>query len=159
MLCDAVTVADVEVRPAQMQDLGALIQLYAELAGDEASAAPGDLKGSKSTLEAILAQSGRHLLVGLSGEEVVGTADLVVVPNLTHRGTPWATVENVVVASSMRRQGIARALFAEIQEIARAAGCHKIGLLSGKHRTEAHVFYEQQGYRAVSEGFKLYFDR
>ena len=142
-----------------MQDLGALVQLYEELADGVKSAAPGDIEASRAALEAILAQSGRHLLVGLSGEEVVGTADMVIVPNLTHRGTPWAIVENVVVASSMRRQGIARALFAEIEEIARGAGCHKIGLLSGKHRTEAHPFYEEVGYRPVSEGFKLYFDR
>jgi GNAT superfamily N-acetyltransferase len=152
-------VATVEVRAAQMRDLGALVQLYTELADGDRSTAPGDLESSRAALEAIHAQSGRHLLVGLQGEDVVGTADLVVVPNLTHGGTPWGIVENVVVASSARRQGVARALFAEIEDIARAAGCHKIGLLSGKHRAEAHAFYEQVGYRPVAEGFKLYFDR
>ena len=91
--------------------------------------------------------------------EVVGTADLAVIENLTHHATPWGIVENVVVRDDMRRRGVGSALFAEIEKIARAANCHKVGLLSGKHRPEAHVFYEQAGYRPVAEGFKLYFDR
>jgi len=52
-----------------------------------------------------------------------------------------------------------RALFGEIERIARAAGCHKAGLLSGKQRTQAHNFYRSVGYEPVCEGFKLYFDR
>jgi hypothetical protein len=37
-------------------------------------------------------------------------------------------------------------------------GCHKVGLLSGKHRLEAHHFYRSMGFEAVAEGFKLYLD-
>lgn len=80
-------------------------------------------------------------------------------PNITHRGAPWGIVENVIVASAARRRGAARALFAEIERIARAAGCHKVGLLSGRQRTQAHDFYLGAGYEPVCEGFKLYFDR
>lgn len=90
---------------------------------------------------------------------IVGSADLAIMPNITHRGTPWGIVENVIVASSARRRGAARALFTEIERIARAAGCHKVGLLSGKQRAEAHDLYRSVGYEPVSEGFKLYFDR
>ena len=50
-------------------------------------------------------------------------------------------------------------MFDEIERIARTAKCHKVGLLSGKTRTDAHAFYRSVGYEAVSEGFKLYFDR
>ncbi len=151
--------AELEVREAQLADLDALVELYAELSEGVPSAAPGDLMSSRTALEAILEQSGRHLLVCLREGEVVGSADVVIVPNVTHRGTPWAIVENVVVALVARRQGIGRALFTRITELARDAGCHKIALLSGKHRPEAHVFYESLGYQAVAEGFKLYFDR
>jgi GNAT superfamily N-acetyltransferase len=82
----------------------------------------------------------------------------VVVPNLTHRGEPWAIVENVIVASAARRTGVGRALMARLIELARAAGCYKLQLLSGKHRAEAHAFYRSMGLDAVAEGFKIYFD-
>jgi ribosomal protein S18 acetylase RimI-like enzyme len=90
--------------------------------------------------------------------DVVGTADLVVVPNLTHRGEPWAVLENVIVTSSHQRMGVGSALLEHLIDVARAARCCKIQLLSGKHRTWAHEFYESMGFEAVAEGFKLYFD-
>ena len=147
------------MRAAKPEDLLALLDLYGELTEGTPSAAPGDPDIVRSALERVLAQTDRHLLVAVLDGRVVGTADLAIVPNITHRGTPWGVVENVVVASAERRQGVARALFAEIERIARAAECHKVGLLSGKARVEAHVFYRSVGYEAVAEGFKLYFDR
>jgi len=88
-----------------------------------------------------------------------GQDDLAIVLNITHRGTPWGIVENVVVTGAARRRGVARALFVEIERIARATGCHKVGLLSGNARVEAHSFYRSVGYEPVCEGFKLYLDR
>ncbi len=43
-------------------------------------------------------------------------------------------------------------------DLARAAGCCKVQLLSGKHRAEAHEFYRSLGLEPVAEGFKIYFD-
>ncbi len=150
---------EVEVRDATAADLDALIDLYAELTEATPSAAPGDRETSSAALELTLSHPGRHLLVARLDGRVVGSADLTIVPNITHRGTPWGLVENVIVASSARRRGAGRALFAEIESRARAAGCHKVGLLSGKHRPQAHHFYRSVGYEAVAEGFKLYLDR
>ncbi len=151
--------SDIEVRAAGPDDLESLLALYAELTEGTPSAATGNLKVSRAVLHRVLAEANRHLLVAVLDGCVVGTADLVIAPNLTHRGTPWGMVENVVVAWTARRLGAARALFGEIERIARAAGCHKVGLLSGKGRVEAHRFYRSVGYEPVSEGFKLYFDR
>ena len=49
-------------------------------------------------------------------------------------------------------------LFERLIEVARAAGCCKLQLISGKHRTGAHAFYRSVGMEAVAEGFKLYYD-
>jgi GNAT superfamily N-acetyltransferase len=152
-------VSEIVVRAAEPDDLPALLALYAELTNGTPSAAAGDPETSRAALERVLTQTGRHLLVAMLDGRVVGTADLAIVPNITHRGTPWGIVENVVVASASRRRGAARALFSEIERIARCAGCHKVGLLSGKGRVAAHRFYGSVGYEPVSEGFKLYFDR
>jgi GNAT superfamily N-acetyltransferase len=150
--------SEVHVRAARTGDLHALLDLYAELTDGTPSAAPGDPELSRAPLDDVLASTGRHLLVAVLDGEVVGSADLAVVPNITHRGTPWGIVENVVVASAARRRGAGRALFAEIEQIARRAGCHKVSLLSAKPRVEAHSFYRSVGYEPSCEGFKIYFD-
>jgi len=147
------------LREAKPEDLPDLLGLYAQLTQGTPSAAPGDESVSIAALNRVLQPRGRHLLVAVIDGEVVGTADLAVIDNVTHHGMPWGIVENVVVRDDLRRRGVARALLAEIEQIARAANCHKVGLLSGKHRLEAHALYEQAGYRPVAEGFKLYFDR
>jgi GNAT superfamily N-acetyltransferase len=150
--------ASVVVRRASESDLEALISLYHELAADKTTAAPGGRDSSESLLTEILADPRRELAVAVVDGQLVGTADLLVVPNLTHRGDPWAVVENVIVASSARRTGVGRALMTHLIELARAAGCYKLQLASGKHRTEAHEFYRSMGLNAVAEGFKIYFD-
>ncbi len=151
--------SEIQVRAATPYDLPALLALYDELTEGTPSAAPGDRETSRAALDRVLADPDRHLLVAVLDERVVGTADLAIVPNVTHRGTAWGIVENVVVASEARRSGVGRAIFGEIERIARAAGCHKVSLLSGKKRVEAHSFYRSVGYEPFSEGFKLYFDR
>jgi GNAT superfamily N-acetyltransferase len=146
------------VRQALPRDLGSLLTLYGELAGARATAAPGDASTSRSLLAQILADPTRHLAVAELDGQPAGTADLLVVTNLTHHGRPWAIVENVIVAESARRRGVGRALFEHLIGHARSAGCFKLQLLSGSQRVEAHQFYEEIGLQALAEGFRLYFD-
>jgi GNAT superfamily N-acetyltransferase len=148
----------VVVRRASRSDLSALLSLYEELAGDKLTAAPGDRAEAEPRLAEILADPRRELAVAILDGQLVGTADLLVVPNLTHRGEPWGIVENVIVTGAARRSGVGRALMSHLIERARADGCHKLQLLSGKHRTEAHELYRRMGLDAVAEGFKIYFD-
>lgn len=150
--------ASVVVRRASQSDLGALLSLYEELAGSKLTAAPGDHVSSEPLLAEILADSRRELAVALLDGQLVGTADLLLVPNLTHRGEPWAIVENVIVAGSARRTGVGTALMGHLVALARSAGCCKLQLVSGKHRAQAHAFYRSMGLDAVAEGFKIYFD-
>jgi len=148
----------VQVRRATQSDLPALLSLYDELAGSRLTAAPSDPESSAPALEEILGDPRRELAVAVLNGRLVGTADLLMVANLTHRGEPWAIVENVIVASSARRIGIGKALMEHVIEQARSAGCCKLQLISGKHRTDAHAFYADVGLSAVAEGFKIYFD-
>jgi predicted nuclease with RNAse H fold/GNAT superfamily N-acetyltransferase len=157
-LRETVEAARVVVRGASQSDLDALLSLYRELAGDQATAAPGDRHSSESLLARILADPRRELAVAVVDGEVVGTADLLVVANLTYHGDPWAIVENVIVASTARRMGVGRALMKHLIELARAAGCCRLQLISGRHRSEAHELYRGMGLSAVAEGFKIYFD-
>jgi GNAT superfamily N-acetyltransferase len=148
----------VRVRRARPADLDALLSLYQELADGSVTAAPGDRYSSEPLLAEILADPTRHLAVAVLDGRPVGTADLFVVPNMTHEGKPWAIVENVVVAEAVRRTGVGRKLLGYVIELARAAGCYKLQLLSGKQRAEAHELYRSLGLAAVAEGFKVYLE-
>jgi GNAT superfamily N-acetyltransferase len=146
------------VRLATPNDLSALLLLYQELAGDRGGALPGEAVVAQPLFEEMAAQSGRHLLVAEIDGNVVGTADLLIVPNLTHGGAPWAIVENVVVDEGVRRSGVGGALIDEAVRRSRAAGCYKVQLLSNKQRRQAHQFYLSAGFVAVAEGFRRYLD-
>lgn len=150
--------ATITVRPAERADLEGLLALFEELAGEKTSALPADRAEAERRLPEILGDARRELAVALLDGELVGTADLVMISQLTHRGEPWAIVENVIVTSAARRTGVGTALLGHLIERARAAGCCKVQLISGKHRAEAHAFYRSAGMSAVAEGFKLYFD-
>ncbi len=150
--------ASVVVRRASQSDLATLLSLYKELAGSSLTAAPGDCPSSEPLLAEILDDPRRELTVALLDDRLVATADLVIVPNLTHRGRPWAIVENVIVTADAQRMRVGRALLGHLVEVARTAGCCKLQLISGKHRLEAHKFYRSMGLVAVAEGFKVYFD-
>jgi GNAT superfamily N-acetyltransferase len=146
----------VAVRRARTEDVEGLLALYRELADTRADAAPADRAEAPSLLEVALADPRRSLLVAELGGGLVGTADLLFVPNLTHGGRPWGIVENVVVTARARRRGVASALFQRMEELALEAGCYKLQLLSGSQRGGAHAFYRAAGFEAVAQGFKRY---
>ncbi|MBQ1053116.1 GNAT family N-acetyltransferase [Micromonospora sp. C51] len=98
------------------------------------------------------------MLIALREGTAVGTVDSIVVPNLTRGGRPYMLVENVVVARSARRQGVANRMFDALIGLARAAGCYKVQLLSHVDRSDAHMFYESRGLRPVAQGYRLYLD-
>jgi GNAT superfamily N-acetyltransferase len=150
--------SEVVIRAAAGGDLDRLLELYDELAEGRAAAAPADRATGSAILSAALQDSARHLIVAELDGRVCGTADMVIVANLTHRGAPWAIIENVVVAADSRRRGVATQMMAHLIELAHRSRCCKAQLLSGKQRTGAHAMYRSTGFEAVAEGFKVYFD-
>ncbi len=144
------------IRRAAAADLERLLALYRELS--DAPEDPDRPEGPESrvALAAALADPSRHLVVALVNGDVVATADLLIVQNLTHGARPWGIVENVVVTHTHRGTGVGAAVLEHLIGVAREAGCYKVQLLSGKHRQGAHSFYRAIGFEAVAEGFKLY---
>lgn len=143
----------VVVRPVQAADIRALVELLTQLH----PAYPPDPNRAEVILDEAMRQAGRTLLVATVGDRVVGTADLLIVPQLTHGCQPWAIVENVVVDQATRGGGVGRAMVTEALRRANEAGCYTMQLVSLRQRPDAHAFYEGLGFVAVAEGFRNYF--
>jgi L-amino acid N-acyltransferase YncA len=153
--CSAMDIPDLLIRPAVVADRPAILDLYQELdAAYEHSPDEGKVDDQELWRQ-VMADTRQQILVGEQNGEIVGTVTLILVPNLGHRGKPWAAVENVAVLSSRRGQGLGTALMSEVTRIARSQGCYKIVLTSNLTRQRAHEFYRRLGWQQTHAGFSL----
>lgn len=140
------------IRDANADDLPALVRLLGQLYDPVPAAAPTEQH--LAAFEAVAADRRQRLLVVEQEGVAIGTASLVIVPNVGHGGTPYALIENVVVDEAARSTGHGDRLLRYMIDAARAAGCYKVVLTSRKRRTDAHRFYKRLGFEATSEGFR-----
>ncbi len=148
------------VRPATEADIPRILELYRELA---ISALPVEQGREpfpddyRRIFTEIKNMPGCELMVAEHEGMAVGTVVLLIVPNLSHTGLPWALAENLVVDSRYRGQGLGKLLMNDIITRAKKAGCYRIGLSSDVRRHEAHKFYRALGFEASAVGFRMYF--
>ena len=148
------------IRPAVQEDLPRIVELMKKLTittsmvETEGASAHADYEAA---FERIESDPNHHLLVVEVDGEVVGSGDLLIVPNLSHNALPWAAVENVIVDERMRRKGIARQLIQHMINLAQENNCYKIGLSSNKKRLPAHRMYESLGFKQYGFGYRIYF--
>jgi ribosomal protein S18 acetylase RimI-like enzyme len=144
------------IREATLSDLPRVVELIAQLYSDPAQEDFAAARASYERAYAEIAGDPRQtLLVAETGGEIVGTLVLIIVPNLTRRGRPYAILENIVVDAERRSGGIGEALVRRAIEDAQAAGCHKVALMSRVERTEAHRFYGRLGFTLAHVGFRV----
>ena len=130
------------------------MELYEELTEEKQSI---PVETMNQVFTEIVAIPNQEFLVAEKDSFVVGTLFLQIIPNLSHQARPWAILENMVVDSRYRRQGIGRLLIEHALTCCRQAGCYKVQLLSNKKRQEAHQFYRSIGFEDSALGFRLYF--
>ena len=120
---------------------------------------PLDPAPSQADSEAILARialyPGSAVFVGLIGDALVSTCTLVVAPNLTRAGAPFALIENVVTALSFRRQGHGQAVLEAAINASWRAGCYKVMLMTGSQNPATLRFYQQVGFEQSKIGFQV----
>ncbi|GGS50169.1 GNAT family N-acetyltransferase [Streptomyces violaceus] len=142
----------ITVRSAAEADLAALLALYRELNPDDA---PLPEAAADAIWAAISGQQGRTVLLADADGTVAGTADCVVMPNLTRGGRAILFVENVVVAGGFQRRGVGRQLMEAAVRLGESAGCYKVQLLAADD-AYVHSFYEACGFKALAQGFRRY---
>jgi GNAT superfamily N-acetyltransferase len=149
--------AEPALRLATSADLPAILGLLA----DDALGRTRE-GGADAAVEAAFAEIERDpnnalYVIDIAGE-VVGCAQLTVIPGLARRGMKRAQIEAVRVSSRRRGEGLGRWFFEKLIAIAREKGCGLVQLTSDKRRAEAHRFYGSLGFVASHEGFKLSLD-
>lgn len=141
-----------QIRCAGREDIAPLLQLYRHLNPDD----------GETTMETALGQwqrlklyPGSDILIGCVEGVIVTTCTLVVIPNLTRGGAPYALIENVVTDVAHRKCGYGKAVLKEAMEAAWRAGCYKVMLLTGSKLPETLKFYQDAGFEQSKTGFQM----
>lgn len=150
--------AVLQVRKAELADLGALIDLMtndpvrqAEVSGSEPNFA-----AYEKAYHAIDADPAQLLVAVTNAEQtVVGTMQLTFIPGLARMGATRMQIEAVRVAESQRGTGIGSAMIQWAIAWARTHGANLVQLTSDNQRGDAHRFYERLGFAGSHTGFKL----
>jgi len=140
---------DETIRAANASDRQVLCELYRQLNPDDPPW-PSDAYAADA-LASVLAQAGTTILICEAGGVAVSTCMLVVCPNFSRAGRPFALIENVVTHREHRRHGHGRRVVARAIEIARELGCYRVTLMTGSRREETLRFYEGTGMRRNSK--------
>lgn len=104
----------------------------------------GTLKApSQADLEAVIKAEGNYLFMAEIDGEIVGTTTLLI--NVMVSGIK-ARIEDVIVDTASRGQGVAMQLMQVAIACAKECGVEKLDLTSGPHRQAAHRLYEKCGF-------------
>ncbi|OKP63808.1 hypothetical protein BTE77_35275 [Ensifer adhaerens] len=115
-----------KVTIAENDDIPSILGLYRELHPNIAPVSDGD---AQVIFRNFLLYAGSGVFVGYADETAAATCALVVVPNLTRGGKPYAIIENVVTALAYRNQGFGKAVVSAAISTAWERDCYKVMLM------------------------------
>jgi len=142
---------ELTIRAATKDDLAPLQHLYPCLNPGDAEPSPAQ---AATILDSLALYAGSAVLVGICGDTIAVTCTLIVIPNLTRGGTPYALIENVVTDPRYRKRGFGKAILAEALSVAWQHGCYKVMLLTGSRDPATLRFYGEAGFEQSKTGFQ-----
>ncbi len=138
-----------QIVPVEPADLPAIGRLHEHFWGE-----PSDVEAMARTLAALADDPDHVILAARIDGECVGTATGVICHGLYGGYDSYMVVEDVVVDPASRRRGVASALLARLEEIARERGCNQVILLTESVREDAVGLYRANGFEDRWMGFK-----
>lgn len=151
---------EIVIRKAVTADMLAVLRVHSHR--DPGGQTPESATAiQEETWDLMMSREGLTVYLAEYDGVAVGTATVLLLPNLTYDCQPTAFVEAVVVDVRHRRRGTATAIMRRILDDTKTAGCNKIQLLSHKRHAQdgAHTLYTSLGFEAEAEGFRLYLQR
>ena len=140
------------IRAADRTDLPHLLDLYVHLNPDDARCLP---ENAEAVLDHLMRYEGSVVLVGTIEAVLVTTCTLIVIPNLTRGGKPYALIENVVTHADHRGAGFGRMVLNAAVERAWEADCYKVMLMTGSKKPSTLAFYKAAGFEQSKTGFQV----
>ena len=140
---------NIAIRPAEFEDIEALIALLDQLFSIEDDFVFDEVKQRKGLELMLTSGSGRCILVAEHQASVVG---MVTVQTLvsTAEGGFVGLLEDLVVRHDCRRQGIGQKLLAAIEAWAERQGLTRLQLLADRNNQPALNFYDNVGWSKTS---------
>jgi N-acetylglutamate synthase-like GNAT family acetyltransferase len=144
-----------QIREAEARDSSAIRELYRQLVRPVAPDVAVDVRADR--IEQIRSDPHNFLWVLESEEGVVGTAFVTLCLDPMHNRQPYAVLENFVIDERCRAKGYGAQLMRYAVDFCYRADCSKIMLQSHSSRSQAHTFFEAQGFSATNKrGFVKY---
>ena len=137
------------IREAEAEDATAIQELYRQLLRPVAPEVQCNVRAER--IEQIRHDPHNFLWVLESGQQAVGTVFLTLCLDPMHGRQPYAVLENFIIDESHRAKGYGTLLMAHAQDFCRQADCSKIMLQSHGTRSQAHGFFEAQGFSAANK--------
>jgi len=142
---------NLRIRAAGAADLTAPARLFRDLVPDDPACPP--LHGA-GVLDRLAQWPGGAVLLAETDDAAVGTCTLLVLPNLTRGGRPYALIENVVTRADQRGRCIGKALLDHACALAFAHDCYKVMLMTGSTDPATLGFYRAAGFEQTKTGFQ-----
>lgn len=147
--------SDLEIRPAALTDIPAVVAMLADDPLGAQRESPDDLTPYRAAFQRLADDPNQHLVVAVHDDVVVGTLQLTVIPGLSRRGSTRSIIEGVRIHGDERGSGLGSRLIQWAVDESRRQDCQLVQLTSDATRTDAHRFYERLGFIASHVGFKL----
>lgn len=137
---------DLTIRDAVGDDVQALASLMGELGY------PATPEVLQHKLRLFAAGGHDRVLVAQAQGRGCGVISLHAL-DLFHAPGRLGRITSLAVSRAVRRRGVGSRLLAAADQHFREQGCVRAEVTSGDHRSEAHAFYEQCGYRCDERRF------
>ena len=133
-----------QIRPAQAQDVAALVGVFSDWGHPQ----PADFIAGR--LETWVATPRAEVIVAEIDATVAGVAAVAASPHLARPGS-FARLVGLAVSRAFRRRGVGAALVRAAEEIGRDWECDRLEVTSRRTRDEAPGFYVALGYEDRSD--------
>ena len=143
-----------EIRELKASELPQLLSLYKHL--HRADQPLPDYSVVEQTWSHIQTSPDFKYFGVFDNNNLVASCNLSIIPNLTHGCRPFGLIENVVTATSHRRQGLGKQVLQYALEHAWKSSCYKVMLCTGRKDEGTYKFYESAGFdRHAKQAFQI----
>lgn len=127
-----------ELKETDLEDLAGLYRQF----WNEGS----DISRMRAEFQRLSSNPDYIFLAARKGGKLVGSAMGIVCRELYGQCRPFMVIEDVVIDTDHRRQGVGSMLMRELERLAGLRECGTILFVTEQDRTAAHRFYESLGY-------------